>query len=71
MKRVIQKTAEANGDLIDNKKADKIRKVSRSSLQNTSDIVEIETKNKELDKETPKNKFIFPEKRQEIIDDQR
>ena len=71
MKRVIQKTAEANGDLIDNKKADKIRKVSRSSLQNTSEIVEIETKNKELDKETPKNKFIFPEKRQENIDDQR
>ena len=38
-KRVIQKTAEATGDLIGNKIASKITKVSRSSPQNNSDTI--------------------------------
>ena len=39
LKRLIQKTAEATGDLIDNKIADKIMKVSRTSPQNSSGTV--------------------------------
>ena len=35
-KKVIQKTAEGTGDLIDNKIADRITKVSKSSPQNNS-----------------------------------
>ena len=58
-KRVIQKTVEATGDLIGNKKADKITSVGKS---------------KENEKEKEKrNKteeiYIPPEKRQQIIDD--
>ena len=37
-KRVIQKTAEEPGDLIGNKIADKIKKVSKTSPQNTLEI---------------------------------
>ena len=36
-KRVIKKTAEANGDLICNKIADRIPKVSKTSPQNNSE----------------------------------
>ena len=38
-KRAIQKTAEVTGDLIGNKIAEKITKVSRTSPQNSSDTV--------------------------------
>ena len=38
-KRAIQKTAEATGDLKDNKISDKIIKVSRSSPQKNSETV--------------------------------
>ena len=38
-KRVIQKTAEATGDLIDNKIADRITKVSKNSPQNNLETV--------------------------------
>ena len=57
-KRVIQKTAEATGDLIGKKIADKI-------------ISADETKNKEKEDETNKTQeiYITPEKRQQIIDD--
>ena len=41
-------------------------KVSRSSLQNNS-----ETITKEPDKEVPKERYISPEERKKIIDDQR
>ena len=37
--RVIQKTAEATGDLIDNKIADKITEVSKTVQQNNSETV--------------------------------
>ena len=38
-KRAIQKTAEATGDLVDNKIAAKITKVSKNSQQNNSETV--------------------------------
>ena len=43
-KIVIQKTAEATGDLNGNKMADKITKVSRTSSQNSSKVVRNKTK---------------------------
>ena len=44
-KWAIRKTAEATGDLIGNKIADKITKLWRSSSQTSSEIVESETEN--------------------------
>ena len=55
--RVFQKTAEATGDLIGNKIADKITKVSRNSQQNNSKTV-----TNENDKEIHKERYISPEK---------
>ena len=52
-KRVVQKTAEATGDLIGNKIVDKITSVGKS---------------KEKINE-PEEIYISPEKRQQIIDD--
>ena len=63
-KRVIQKTTEATGDLIGNKIADKIMKVSKNLQQNNS-----ETVTNEHDKEIPKERYISPEERQNIIDE--
>ena len=63
-KAVIQKSAEDIGDLIRNKNADKITKVSRKSQQNNS-----ETVTNEHDKEIPKERYLSPEERQKIIDD--
>ena len=54
-KRVVQKTAEAAGDLIGNKIADKITSIGKP-------------KEKEKTKETEEI-YIPPEKRQQIIDD--
>ena len=62
-KRVIQKTAEAAGYFIGNNIANKITKVSKNSQQNNS-----ETVTNENDKEKPKERFISPDERQEIID---
>ena len=59
-KRVVQKTAEATGDLIGNKIADKITSLDK-------------LKNKEKKDETNEVEEIYipPEKRQQIIDDLR
>ena len=65
-KGVIQKTAEATSDLIGNKIANKITMVSKNLQQNNP-----ETVTNEHDKETPKERYISPEKRQEIIDELR
>ena len=54
-KRVVRKTAEATGDLIENKVADKITSIGKP-------------KEKEKAKETEEIYFP-PEKRQQIIDD--
>ena len=64
-KRVIQNAVEANGDLIGNRLAYKIASVSKKSsteLQNNEANNEIEI---------PKERYISPEKRQQIIDDLR
>ena len=52
-KRIIQKTAEVTVDLIDNKIADRITKVSKKSQQNIS-----ETVTNENDKQIPKERYI-------------
>ena len=57
-KRVVQKAAEATGDLIGNKIADKITSIGQS-------------KEKPKPKEKPVEIYIPPEKRQQIIDDLR
>ena len=62
-KRVIQKTVEVTGDWIGNKIDNRITKVSKSLQQNNS-----ETVTNEHNKEIPKEKYVSPEKRQEIID---
>ena len=60
-RRAFQKAAEAAGDLIGNKIADKITSVSKKSKNKEN--------NDEL--ETPKERYISPEKRQQIIDELR
>ena len=70
-KRTIRKIAEASGDLIGNNIADKFTKVSRTLPQNSSDKVKSEAENIRLDTEIPKERYIFPERRQKIIDDLR
>ena len=60
-KRAIQKTAEATGDLIGNKIADKITSVSKKSKKPQNNEANDES-------ETPKERYISPEKRQQIID---
>ena len=56
-KRIVQKTAEATGDLIGNKKADKITSIGTPKEKvKTKEIEEI---------------YISPEERQQIIDDLR
>ena len=65
-KRIIQKTVEANSDLIGNKITNKITKVSKYPKQNNSEAV-----TNENDKEIPKERYISPDKRQKVIDDLR
>ena len=55
-KRIVQKTAEATGDLIGNKIADKITSIGKRKENETKQIEEI---------------YIPPEKRQQIINDLR
>ena len=55
-KRIIQKSAEATGDLIGNKIADKITSLGKSKNNRMSEVEEI---------------TISPEKRQQIINDLR
>ena len=64
-KRAIQKTAGATGDLIGNKIADKTTSVLRKSSTHSQN-------NEANDEsETPKERYISPEKRQQIIDELR
>ena len=66
-KRAMQKTAEATGDLIGNKIAVKITSVSKKSS------TKLRSQNNEAndESETPKERYISPEKRQQIIDELR
>ena len=59
-KRVVQKTAEATGDLIENKIADKITSLGKSK-----------NKQKEDKASEAEEIYIPPEKRQQILDDLR
>ena len=58
-KRAIQKTAEATGDLIGNKIADKIRSVSKKLSNNNN--------NEDVELTTHKKRYRSPEERQQII----
>ena len=64
--RVIQKTAEAAGDLIGNKTTNKITGVSKNSQQNNSGTVKNEHNIK-----IPKERYVSLEERQEIVDELR
>ena len=57
-KRVIQKTAEATGDLIGNTIANRITKVSKNSQENN-----LETVTNEYDKKIPKGRYVYQEKK--------
>ena len=57
-KRIVQKSAEATGDLIENKIADKITSLGKS-------------KNKEKETSEEEEIIIPPEKRQQVIHDLR
>ena len=70
-KKKIQKTAEITGGLIGNKIAHKITEVSTTSPQNNSQTVTNGTENIAHDKGIPKERYISPQKRQNIIDDLR
>ena len=59
----LKKTAQATGDLTGNKVADKITKVSKTLPQSITETVTNEAESIGLDREIPKEKYIFPEKR--------
>ena len=63
-KREIQKTAEATGDLVGNKIADKITSASKKSHNE-------EIQSNEVNNEIPKDRYISPKERQQIIDELR
>ena len=63
-KKIVHKSAEATGDLIGNKIADKITSVSKKS-QNE------EIQSTEVNNEIPKERCIAPKQRQKIIDELR
>ena len=65
-KRVTQKTKEATAELIGNKNANKITRVSKKLQQNHS-----QADTNEHGKEIPEEKYVSPEERREIIDDPR
>ena len=64
----IQKTAEVTGDLIGNKIADKITNVSKKSPEKFNSK---ELSSNEANNGVPKERYISPRKRQQIIDELR
>ena len=66
-KRAIRKTAEATGDLIGNKYADKITSVLKKSAK-ASQNNEIE---EDVERAAPKKRYISPEGRKQIIEELR
>ena len=66
-KRAIQKTAEAAGDLIGNKFADKITSVSKKSAKASQNN---ETE-QDVERAAPKKRYISLEKRKQIIEELR
>ena len=68
-KEQIQKTAEATGDLIGNKIADKIANSSKKSKNlGSKELNSKELQSKETNNEIPKERYISPQERQQIID---
>ena len=65
-KRAIQKTEEVTGDLIGKKIADKITSVSKKKSTKES-----HNNDKDVEITTPKKRYIFPEERQQIIEESR
>ena len=66
-KRAIWKTAEATVDLIGNKIADKITSASKKSAKELpNDKTEVD-----VERATPKKRYISPAERQQIIDELR
>ena len=63
-KRAIQKTAKATRDLVGNKIADKITGTSKKSRNE-------EIQSNEVNNEIPKERYISPKERQQIIDELR
>ena len=61
-KRAIQKNAEATGDLVSNKIADKITSVSKKSTK------KLPTINEDAELTTPSKKYISLEEMQQVID---
>ena len=61
--RIIQKTSEATGDLIRNKKADKITSLGKSKNKKEKDEMNVMEETKQI--------YNPPEKRQQIINDLR
>ena len=68
-KRVIQKTAEATGDFIGNKIADKITSVSKKKPNKK--LPNDETKEEDVEIATSKKRQISPEERKQIIEELR
>ena len=68
-KRVIQKAAEATGDLIGNKIADEITSVSKKkSINNNNNN---NNNNNDVELITHKKRYIFPKERPQIINELR
>ena len=61
-KKIVHKSAEATGDLIGNKIADKIRSGSKKPHNE-------EIQSDEVNNEIPKERYISPKERQKIIDE--
>ena len=64
-KKIVPKSAEAIGDLIGNKIADKITAKPSKKLQNE------EIQSNEVNNEIPKERYISPKERRKIIDELR
>ena len=64
-KRAIQNTAEATGDLLGNKIADKITSVSRKTTK------KLPTIDQDVELTTHKKRYISPKERQQIINELR
>ena len=67
-KRAIQETAEVTGDLVGNKIAGKIKSTSEKTIKKLQDD---EFQSNKANNEIPKERYISPQERQQIIDELR
>ena len=67
--KLLQKTAEASGDLIVNKIADKIARVSKK--KSTKELHDNDKTEEDTEITTHKERCISPEERQQIVDELR